>query len=50
MHYFTLKIVNLLRAKIKTPIKLRLEHLTVTRADPVINVELRGKLLYLSSL
>jgi hypothetical protein len=43
MHHFTLKTVNLLRAKIGTPIKPRLERLTVTRADPVINVELGGK-------
>jgi hypothetical protein len=45
-----LKTVNLLRAKIGTPIKLRLEYLIVTRADPVINIELGGKLLRLSGL
>jgi hypothetical protein len=50
MHYFTLKTVNLLRAKMGTPIKPRLERLTVTGADPVINVELGGKPQRLSGL
>ena len=49
MHCFLLKRVQLSRAIKRTPNILKVRYL-VTKVDSIINVQLVGKLLYLSGL